>query len=70
MPGPTLYRYCRANRSKRQLIGNGVGPNSTLLTDGDINFMGDVRDQSDCGNNFMSRQEAIDGIQELNPTLY
>ena len=69
MPGPTLYKYFRSDKSKRQSIGNGVWPNITLLSDSDITFMVDVLAQSDCGKNFMSRQEAIYAIQEVNPTL-
>ena len=66
---PKLYKYCRSDKSNRQSIGNGVGPNSTLLNDGDINFTGDVLARSDHGNNGMGRQEEIYAIQEVNPTL-
>ena len=69
IPGPTLYKYYPDNKSKRQSMGNDVRPNSSLLTDGDINFMGNVLAWSDHGNNGMSLQEAIDAIQEVNPTL-
>ena len=69
MGSPTLYTYCRAEKLKRQSIGNGVGPNRRLLTDGDINFIGDVLARSDRGENGMSRLEAMDAIQEVNPTL-
>ena len=67
--GLTLYIYCRANRSKCQSIGNSFGPNRRLLTEGDINFIGYVLARSYCGNNGMSRLEAMDNIQEVNPTL-
>ena len=70
MTGSTLYKYCCANKSRSQSIGIGVSPNSTLLTDGDINFMGNVLARSDIGNNDMRHQEAIYAIQEVNPTLY
>ena len=70
MGSPTLYTYCRAEKLKRQSIGNGVGPNRRLLTDGEINFIGDVLARSDRGNNGMRRLEAMDAIQEVNPTLY
>ena len=69
MGSPTLYTYCCSNKSKRQSIGNGVGPNRRLLTDGDINFIGDVLARSDRGNNVMIRLEAMDAIQEVIPTL-
>ena len=69
MGSPTFYTYCRADKSKHQSIGNGVGPNRRLLTDGDINFIGDVLARPDRGNNGMSRLEAMDDIQEVNPTL-
>ena len=69
MGSPTFYTYFRANKSKRQSIGNGVGPNRRLLTDGDINFIADVLVRSDRGNNGTSRLEAMDYIQEVNPTL-
>ena len=65
IPGPTFYKYSRANKSKCQFIGNGVRTNITLLTDDDINFIGDVLARSDCGNNGLSRQESIDAIQEV-----
>ena len=70
MPGPTLYKYFRADKSKRQSIGNGVGRNSRMLTEGGSNFIGDVLDWSDHGNNSMSCQEAIDALQGVNPTMY
>ena len=69
MGSPTLYTYWSADKSKRQLIGNGVGPNRILLTDGDINFICDVLARSDRGNYGMSRLEAVDTIHEVNPTL-
>ena len=69
MGSRTLYTYCHSDKSKRQSIGNGVGPNRRLLNDGDINFIGDALARSDRGNNFMSRLEAMDAIQEVNPTL-
>ena len=64
-----MYTYCRAEKSKRQSIGNGVRPNRRLLTDGDINFIGDVLARSDRGDNDMSHLEEMDAIQEVNPTL-
>ena len=45
----TLYRYCRDDKSKRQLIGNGVGKNSKLLNGDDIYFMGDAMVLADRG---------------------
>ena len=63
MVGHTLYKYCCANKLKRQSIGIIIGPNSTLMTNGDVNFMGDVLVRSDRGNNGMRLQEAIYAMQ-------
>ena len=69
MPYPTLYRYCCDEKSKRQLIGTSTWKNSTFLNDADIYFMGDVLVWADYGENGMSRAEATDAIQKINPTL-
>ena len=67
---PTFYRYCRDEKLKCQLIGTVVGKNITLLNGDDIDFMSDVMVRSDCVNNGMISVEAMDSIQEINPTLY
>ena len=69
MPYPTLYRYCCDEKSKRQLIGTSTWKNSTFLNDADIYFMGGVLVRADYGENGMSRAEATDAIQKINPTL-
>ena len=69
MPHPKLYRYLRDDKLKYQFIGTGVGKNSTLLSDADIDFMGNVLVWSDRGNNVMSCAESMDAFQEINPTL-
>ena len=69
MPHPTLYRYFRDDKSELQLIGTGVGKNSTLLNGADIYFMGDVMVWIEHGNNGMIHIEVIDAIQEINPSL-
>ena len=38
MPHPEFYRYCRDDKSKRQLIGTCVGKNITLLNGDDIHL--------------------------------
>ena len=69
MPHPTLYIYCRDDKSKRQFIGTSVGKKITMLNGADIYFMGNVMVWSDRGYNGMSRAEAMDEIQEINPTM-
>ena len=69
MPHPTLYRYCRYDKSKRQLIGTGVRKNRILLNIDDTNFMGNVLVWEDRGNNEMSCAEDMNEIQEINPKL-
>ena len=51
MRHPTLYRYCRYEKSKRQLIGTGVRKNIILLNGDATDFMGNVLVWEDRGNN-------------------
>jgi hypothetical protein len=68
IPYDTLKMYVSSDAEKRRVIGNCVGC-APLLRKGNQTFIADVLARKDRVNEGASPAEAIDLVQELNPTL-
>ena len=69
IPPLTLFKYIRPDASKRAKLGNGDRGKKNLLTNQDVKFIGGVLARANRGNDGMSRKEAKDVIQDLNPNI-
>ena len=68
IPYQTLAKYLCIDKSKRKVVGCGVGP-ASLLDGGARQFVADVVRRKDRGNDGMSRRDCIDVVQDLKPEL-
>ena len=59
IPYTTLAKYLCSDKSKRKVVGCGVGP-ASLLDGGARQFVADVVRRKDRGNDGMSRRDCID----------
>jgi hypothetical protein len=68
IPYDTLKKYVRSDAEKRRVIGNSGG-RAPLLKKENQTFVADVLARKDRVNEGATPAEAIDLVQELNPTL-
>jgi hypothetical protein len=69
IPKGTFAQYVCEDKGKRKVIGCGVGPKSLKLDADSQQFVVDVVRRRDRANDGMSRQQGIDMVQDLKPSL-
>jgi len=69
IPFLKLEKFLFSNKGKRRKMNNHGCGNKPLLSDFDIDFVGQVAARKDLVNERLPRREIIDLIQELDPTI-
>ena len=69
IPHNTFFKYIHPDLGKRRTLGDGSRGKKKLLSDSDVKLAGAVFARADRGNDGMSRKEATDMIQDLNPDI-
>ena len=67
IPVETFRKYVGADLGKRRRLGGHVGPSTAVLDADTKQFVVDVLRRRDRANDGMSRQEALDMLQDLQP---